>query len=101
MKKIYIIGDMHTVSAFRLSGVSGVVCGRDEAPSRLEEIVRKENAGIVAITNEFAEDLKARIAEINLTMPTPVVIEIPGIDDTLGFRRSVVDYIAEALGIAL
>ncbi|MDO9530263.1 MAG: V-type ATP synthase subunit F [Syntrophales bacterium] len=101
MKKIYIIGDMHTVSAFRLSGVEGVISGRDNAPARLEEIVKKGDAGVVVITNELAEDIQERITEINLGSLSPVVIEIPGIDDMKGFRRSVVGYIAEALGITL
>jgi vacuolar-type H+-ATPase subunit F/Vma7 len=101
MKKIYIIGDMHTVSAFRLSGVTGVVSDQDNAPARLEEIIRKGDAGIVVIANDLAEDIQARIAEINLGSLSPVIIEIPGIDDTKGFRRSVVGYIAEALGITL
>ena len=39
--------------------------------------------------------------EINMESPNTVVIKVPGIDDTRGFRGSVVDYIAEALGIAL
>ena len=101
MKKIYIIGDMHTVSAFRLCGVSGVVSDQDNAPARLEEVIRKGDAGVVVMTNELAEDIQERIAEINLGSLSPVVIEIPGIDDTEGFRRSVVGYIAEALGITL
>jgi vacuolar-type H+-ATPase subunit F/Vma7 len=101
MKKIYIIGDMHTVSAFRLSGVEGVVSGPDEAPAKLEEIIGKRDAGIVLVTNYLAEDLQARITQINLNMPSPVVLEIPGIDDTQHFRRSLMGYIAEALGISL
>ncbi|MBN2466760.1 MAG: V-type ATP synthase subunit F [Deltaproteobacteria bacterium] len=101
MKKIYIIGDMHTVSAFRLSGITGFVCNRIDAPSKFEEVIEKGDAAIVVITNELAEDLQVRIAEISLSIPGPAVIEIPGIDDAQGFRRSVVDYIAEALGIAV
>jgi vacuolar-type H+-ATPase subunit F/Vma7 len=101
MEKIYIIGDIHTVSAFRLSGVEGAVSGKDDASAKLEEIIGKRDAGIVLITNELADDLQHRIMEINLNMPSPVVIEIPGIDDTQGFHRSVMGYIAEALGISL
>lgn len=101
MKKIYIIGDMHTVSALRLLGVTGVVCTRDQSLSRLEEIVGGGDAGIVIITNELAGDLNARIMEINLSNLGPVVIEIPGIDDTKGLIKSEVGYIAEALGITL
>jgi len=101
MKKIYIIGDMDTVSAFRLSGVEGVISVKDDAPSRLEEVIKKGVAGIVMMTSEVAVDLQERIAQINLAMEGPVVIEIPGIDETEGFSRSVVGYIAEALGISL
>lgn len=101
MKKIYIIGDMHTVTAFRLSGVEGVISETGNAPARLEEIVKKGDAGVVVITNELAEDIQKRIKEINLDSLSPVVIEIPGIDDTKGLRRSVVGYIAEALGITI
>jgi vacuolar-type H+-ATPase subunit F/Vma7 len=101
MEKIYIIGDMHTVSAFRLSGVEGVVAGSGAAAAKLEEVIGKKDAGIVLVTNGIAMNLQARIKDINLNMPSPVVIEIPGIDDPEGFRRSAMSYIAEALGISL
>ncbi|MGA3279967.1 MAG: V-type ATP synthase subunit F [Smithella sp.] len=101
MDKIYIIGDMHTVSAFRLSGVEGVEASPEEASNRLEEIIGFKNAGIVLMTNDLTKDLQARIREINLNMQSPVIIEIHGIDDTEGFRRSAMGYISEALGISL
>ncbi|MFZ7111520.1 MAG: V-type ATP synthase subunit F [Desulfatiglandales bacterium] len=101
MEQIYIIGDMHTVSAFRLSGVIGVVSGGQDAAAKLEDIIRKGDAAVVAVTNDLADDLSERIREINISRPYPVVIAIPGIDDPHGFRRSVVSYIAEALGISL
>lgn len=101
MEKIYIIGDIHTVSAFRLSGVEGVVSTPDNAAARLEEIIGKNDAGIILMTNDLADDLQARIEEINLSMPIPVVIEVPGIDDMAGFRRSAMSYISGALGISL
>lgn len=101
MEKIYILGDMDTVSAFRLAGVEGIVAACDRAGAKLEEIVRKKDAGIVLITNELARNLEAQIIGINLNLPSPVVIEIPGLDDTEGFRRSAMGYVSEALGISL
>ena len=96
-----MIGDMDTVSAFRLSGVEGVVSDTHDAAEKLEEIIGKGGAGIVMVTNHLAQDIQARIRDINLNRPSPVVIEIPGIDDPEGFRRSAMSYIAEALGISL
>ena len=101
MEKIYILGDMDTVSAFRLAGIYGVVATDDRASVALEEILRKNDAGIVLITNELARKMDDRVTEINLTLPSPVVIAIPGLDDTEGFRRSAMGYVSEALGISL
>jgi vacuolar-type H+-ATPase subunit F/Vma7 len=101
MEQIYIIGDIDTVSAFRLSGVTGVISGTQDAGAKLEEIIRKGDAVIVAITNDLADKLQERMRWINLNLQAPVVISIPGIDDIHGFRRSVISYISEALGISL
>lgn len=101
MEKIYVIGDAHTVSALRLSGVDGVISGKEEASAELEAIIRKGDAAIVAITNDLADGLHESIRAINLNLPAPVVVAIPGIDDTTGFRRSAMSYISEALGISL
>ena len=101
MEQIYIIGDVHTVSAFRLSGATGIVSGRQDAAKKLEDIIRKGDALIIAVTNDLADELQERISAINITMPVPVVIAIPGLDDPRGFRRSVISYISEALGISL
>jgi vacuolar-type H+-ATPase subunit F/Vma7 len=101
MEQIYVIGDIHTVSAFRLSGITGVISDRQNSATKLEAIIRKGDAAIVAITNDLAEELQERIRTINLNLPVPVIIAIPGIDDVHGFRRSAMSYISEALGISL
>mgnify|MGYP001247261237 CR=1 FL=1 len=101
MEKIYIIGDMHTVSAFRLSGVEGVISTADNAQALLEEIVGKKDAGIILVTNDLAANFQAHIREINLEMPSTVIIEIPGIDTAEGLQKSTMSYISEALGISL
>lgn len=101
MEQIYVIGDIHTVSAFRLAGVTGVISGRGEAAAKLDEIIGKGDAAVVMITNDLAKDLGERINAINLNLPFPVIIVLPGIDDDRGFGKSVVSYVSEALGVAL
>lgn len=96
-----MIGDMHTVSAFRLAGAEGLIASSDGAEARLNDIIGKKNAGIVLITNELARGLEERIAQINLNLPDLVVIEIPGIDDLEGFRQSTMSYVSEALGVPM
>jgi vacuolar-type H+-ATPase subunit F/Vma7 len=101
MHRIYAIGDIHTVSALRLAGLTGRVCDRDTAAGCLEDVVAAGDAGIVLITQKLAADLEARITEISLTGGGAVIIPIPGIDEPLALGRSVVSYIAEALGMAM
>lgn len=101
MEKIYIIADLHTVSAFRVSGVEGIVSTPDNAAVKLEEVIKKNDAAVIIMTNDLTNDLQERIIDINLNMISPVVIEIPGIDDSKGFRRSVMSSVTEALGISL
>jgi vacuolar-type H+-ATPase subunit F/Vma7 len=101
MEKIYVIGDIHTVSAFRLAGVTGVVSEKAEAEAHLEDVILKGDAAIVVMTNDLAEDLTDRIGQINLQLPSPVVVAIPGMDDVQGFRRSAMSHISRALGISL
>jgi len=101
MDQIYVIGDIHTVSAFRLSGATGIVSGREDAAVKLEDIIRKGDAAVVIITNDLADDFQERINAINLDLSAPVVIAIPGIDDDRGLGRSIMSYISEALGVSL
>lgn len=101
MNRIYVIGDVHTVSAFRLAGVTGVVAGEDDLQIRFEEIIARRDAAIVAVTNNLAGKIEEKIMAMALFGELPVVIEIPGIDEDERFRRSVMEYVAEALGIAL
>lgn len=89
------------MSAFRLSGITGIVSTLKDAAEDLEQVIRKGDAAIIAITNDLADSLQERIGAINLHLPVPVVIAIPGIDDAQGFRRSVMSYVSEALGISL
>jgi len=101
MNRIYVIGDMHTVSALRLAGLAGRVCDQDTVATGLEEVVASDDASIVLITQKLAEGLQARIMEISLTGGAAVIIPIPGIDEPLALERSVASYIAEALGMAV
>ena len=101
MSNIYLIGDIHTVSAFRLAGVTGVVSNEAGVLADFNEIIARGDAGIVAVTNGLASKLEGRITAMALTGELPVVIEIPGIDEDGEFRTSALEYVAEALGIAL
>ena len=101
MKEIYLLGDLHTGSAFRLAGVTGVVSDLQDAKERLESLVRKGDAAVILVTGELAEVLGGRMKELNQAPGFPLVLTLPGIDEKRGARHSALSYVSEALGISL
>jgi vacuolar-type H+-ATPase subunit F/Vma7 len=101
MEKIYILGDIHTITALRLAGVEGMVADKENVDKHLNELLERGDAGIVVITRKLAEEIPEKIYKINLNLVTPVIIEIPGIDDPRGFGTSILDFFTEALGISI
>lgn len=98
---IYILGDIHTVNAFKLSGVTGLITDQVNLDTNLNQVLEKKDAAIIIITRELAEQIPERISDINLNLMLPVVIELPGILDDRGFGKSQLAYFAEALGISI
>ena len=101
MERIYIIGDVHTVTAFRLGGADGAVSSPAIVRNDLDAVIRAGNAGIILITRELADETKDVIERCNLEMARPIIIGIPGINDRRGFGKSIMSYISEALGISV
>ena len=101
MEKIYILGDVHTVTVLRLAGVEGRVADRKSVDAHFNELLEKGDAGVIVITRELAEQIPEKIYDVNVNSVIPVIVEIPGIDDPRGFSTSILDYITEALGISI
>lgn len=101
MKNIYILGDIHTVSVFRLAGAKGIVTDKGNAACCFAETASRPDAGIILITREIGTMLGDAALQINLSAPLPAVIEIPGVDDTEGFGASLLTAVSDALGIHL
>ena len=101
MEKIYILGDINTVTALRLAGVEGRVASRENVALHLDELIERGDAGVIVITRKLAEEIQEKIYNVNLNSAIPVIVEVPGIDDPRGFSASILDYITEALGISI
>jgi V/A-type H+-transporting ATPase subunit F len=99
--KISVLGDTHTVSAFRLAGVTGIVADSDTVCSSLRELMGRQDMGLIIITRELADLIPPELRRAELERPLPVIVEIPGIDDRRGLSDSALAGIAEALGLPL
>ena len=101
MALICLIGDVHTVNAFRICGLEGVYANEETAPAVLDALAGDDGTAVILVTRELAHNLTDTVKKFNLESSGKVIIEIPGIDDTQGPGRSLTSYITEALGVAL
>ena len=53
--EIVVIGDQHTVTAFRLAGIKRIY-GTDEGGENLKKILADDGTGVVVMTERFARD---------------------------------------------
>ena len=101
MDSVYIIGDIHTVNAFRICGIEGIAADAESSLPVLNEILGRDDALVILVTRECSGILSEMNRRINLDSAHRVIIEIPGLEDGRGFGRSLTSYITEAIGVAL
>lgn len=99
MEKIYIMGDILTVTSFTLSGIEGMVADPENAVSRFRDLLRREETAVIMITQDLSGSLNEIIHEVNNAATKPLIIEIPGIEAPEEVRRSVLQYVTESLSI--
>ena len=77
--KISVIADFDTVIGFRLAGVRQgyVVNSPEEALQRLREVVKKEDVGLVIITERLLEEVRPQAEKLLEKRSFPLLVEIP------------------------
>lgn len=98
---LLIIGDENAVFGFALLGVTGqVVHSAEEAHNALQHALNDKEIGIIFLTEAWATALQTEVAHHRATMPSPLLIEIPG-SQPVPQHKSLRDLVQEALGIRL
>lgn len=101
--KFFLLSDnVDTLTGMRLAGIKGmVVHEREELLAALEEIINREDVGILLVTELLAEKVAEELKEIRLDPTKPVVTIIP---DRHGPRRRsdyITNYIKESIGLKI
>ena len=87
MAKIGVIGDAQSVLGFKAFGLDVFPCNTtEEAVHKLRHIA-KEDYGIIYITERFCKDMEDEIAKY-VSVKTPAIIPIPGVDGNFGIGIS-------------
>ena len=100
--KFFVIGDVETVTGFRLAGVDGrVATEREEILSALSEAVAGKEAGIVLVTERLANKIRDEVEERLYGLGFPLMLEIPDASGPDPNRLEVEDVVRRAIGISI
>lgn len=81
MSSVAIIGDLDTVTCFRLGGIKEgrVVNNKEEAKKALDDLIETK-VSIIIITEKIANEIRVHINKTIGSEIVPMVIEIPDKD---------------------
>lgn len=98
--KFWCIADEETVRGFRLAGVSGqVVTTREQAAAAMAQAAAQTECGIIVLTHTVAEGIREQVESLRSERDHPLVVEIPGPEGPLPGRKSLRQFVQEAVGI--
>lgn len=96
----HCIADEDTVRGFRLAGVPGrVVSTAEEARQAVDEAARRAEIGILILTDAVAADIRDLVDTIRIERDQPLIVEIPGPDGPMAGRKTLREFVQEAVGI--
>ena len=100
--KLFCIADEDSVRGFRLAGVAGeVVSDAGEAVDAVRRAAAMPGLGLLIVTDVVASEAQAEIDRIRLECVQPLIAEIPGPDGPMEGRKTLREFVQEAVGISV
>jgi len=100
--KFYCIADEDTVRGFRLAGVEGrAVTAPSEAAAALHAAAARRDVGVVILTDAVAAGIRAEVDAVRAAPARPLVVEVPGPGGPMRGRKTLGDFVQEAIGIRI
>lgn len=100
--KLFCIADEDTVRGFRLAGVEGeAVANAAEAAGALRRAVARPGLGLLILTDVVAAEIQSDVDHVRMDLDRPLVAEIPGPDGPMRGRKSLRQFVQEAVGISV
>ena len=100
--KFYCIADEDTVRGFRLAGVQGEgVSAPAEAVAAIRLAARRKDLGVLIVTQAVAAQAREEVDAIRMTQSVPLVVEIPGPEGPMPGRKTLRQFVQEAVGIRI
>ncbi len=100
--KFFCIADEDTALGFRLAGIeSRVVKTPEQAQKAINEALVEPDCGIVIINEKVADWIRSQIDKIRMEVSRPLIVEIPGPEGPKEGRKSLREFVQEAVGISV
>jgi len=100
--KFYCIADEDTVRGFRLAGVEGCAVATPEAAAAaLRGAMARHDVGVLIITDVVAAGVRAEVDAIRSAQIRPLIVEVPGPAGPMRGRKTLHDFVQEAVGIRI
>lgn len=98
--KLFCIADEDTVRGFWLAGIRGqAVSTAEQAAAAIEIATAQTDCAIIVLTESVAAKIRAQVDSIRLGRSRPLIVEIPGPEGPLPGRKSLRQFVQEAVGI--
>jgi V/A-type H+-transporting ATPase subunit F len=100
--KFYCIADEDTARGFQLAGIEArVATTAEQAQAAIAAAAGRPDYGVIIITEKVADWIRQQIEMIRLTRDCPLIVEIPGPGGALSGRKSLREFVQEAVGISV
>ena len=100
--KFFCIGDADTVAGFRLAGIAAqTATTREQTRAAVEDIAAQPQYGVIIITERLADGIRPQIEAMRIERERPLIVEIPGPEGPLPGRKSLREFVQEAVGMRI
>jgi vacuolar-type H+-ATPase subunit F/Vma7 len=100
----FVLGDEDVNLGFQFVGIQGKITdGAEDAKIEFDKITRGDygEVGVLLITERVSIFLTDTIMKWQLSGRYPLIVEIPGLDGHLEGKKSMLDSIRRAIGLAV
>ncbi len=100
--KFFCIGDPDTAAGFRLAGVPvRIATTPEQTRAAVDEAAALPEYGVLIITEALADGIRSYIEAIRHGRERPLIVEVPGPGGPLPGRRTLREFVQEAVGMRI
>ena len=102
MKSFLISDNKDTWIGMQLAGIDGVILHtREEILEAIATARKNKDIGILIMTEQVVDQVRAEIMEMKLKVKSPLIVEIPDRHGSSRAQNRITKYIEDSIGVKL